>query len=775
MFSAVLPPKIRLGDVLLDTVQQELLHADQRITLEPKVFEVLCYLMQHRDRYVSLTELHDAVWQGRVVSDTAVRRAVSKLRTVLQDNDLQQPQFVRSGMKRGYQWLVAPFAVDSTADYAVTLSTTPVNLAHSNLTTAHMNVFTSDVSMADSTALNAASHTLAQPSEEASTPSSAAKVQVTPQQIPSQTEHVSILNQPTAKPSRRNFVLVGALCTALLACGALLLVDKPWSNLAADKPSASAAELDVLLNIPGMKSLLATSHDGQQQAFMAMIEGQFNLYLFNRSNSALHKIRTPGPSNSIYFAEFTPDNQYLLFGGFGQVPAYFLQPLADLTAEPLLIDTRIFSKVEGSPLVLSAHDFILSGTRNPGESGTYQRYNFTTQQWSAFTHNHQVGELDLKARLSPDGSKVAMFRLNNNPVPSTTVQVYQRESADLLYSHTLNQYFFNLEWLDEKQLVLTPARFSPQLFRLDLPTGHLSTEAVQHAFAETRRSAGSNEWFAIVAPDVKPPRFQLATLPDMAQEQQMFNLPGKPLDLAFSQVPGKLLLTEYEDKQFKLSLFDTKTGTKTLYLSHQDRFRVLQPHSEKPLILLQSDRLLLLDTTHGTLQQVTSKQQKVQDGYFHAHDNAIYFTEQISDQWRVSKYDLDHRQTSLVATGYRYLHRWQDTYAAVDGQGQFWLLDYRLIPDRKLPLKLPGDFFYARLFLQGDILTVTELTKQLTWRVHQLDLVKLTRTYSDLPVNPVRVPDAISVKDGQILFANWLQVSSPVVRLPGPPIPLQPL
>lgn len=768
MSFAVLPSKIRLGDVLLDTVQQELIQADQRITLEPKVFEVLCYLMAHRDRYVSLTELHDAVWQGRVVSDTAVRRAVSKLRTVLQDNDLQQPQFIRSGMKRGYQWMVAPVAVDNTTELAVPLAAanSPVNLAHSSTTT---NGFSTDFS----TTSNAAASTLAHVSEEAAPSSSAAKQQISPAPIPNQAVQAGVSNTSTAKSSWRNFALVGALCTALLACGALLLVDKPWSNVPADQLSAPAAELDVLLNIPGMKSLLATSRDGQQQAFMAMIEGQFNLYLFNRSNNALHKIRTPGPSNSIYFAEFTPDNKYLLFGGFGQVPAYFLQPLADLTAEPLLIDTRIFSKVEGSPLVLSAHDFILSGTRNPGESGTYQRYNFTTQQWSAFTHNHQVGELDLKARLSPDGSKVAMFRLNNNPVPSTTVQVYQRESAELLYSHTLNQYFFNLEWLDEKQLVLTPARFSPQLFRLDLLTGHLSTETVQHAFAETRRSTGPNEWFAIVAPDVKPPRFQLATLSNMTQEQQIFNLPGKPLDLAFSQVPGQLLLTEYEDKQFKLSLFDTKTGTKTLYLSHQDRFRVLQPHSEKPLILLQSDRLLLLDTTHGTLQQVTSKQQKVQDGYFHAHDNAIYFTEQISDQWRVSKYDLDNRQTSLVATGYRYLHRWQDTYAAVDGQGQFWLLDYRLIPDRKLPLKLPGDFFYARLFLQGDTLTVTELTKQLTWRVHQVDLVKSTRTHSDLPVNPVRVPDAISVKDGQILFANWLQVSSPVVRLPGPPIPLQ--
>lgn len=73
----------------------------EEISLEPKVFDVLAYLCANHSHYVSIQELHENVWLGRVVSDAAVRRSVSKLRFILA-LDEEQEQYIKSAHKRGY-------------------------------------------------------------------------------------------------------------------------------------------------------------------------------------------------------------------------------------------------------------------------------------------------------------------------------------------------------------------------------------------------------------------------------------------------------------------------------------------------------------------------------------------------------------------------------------------------------------------------------------------------------------------------------------------------
>lgn len=96
---------MQLGEFILCPVNQQLEIGAERIPLEPKVYQVLCYLLSQQQRFVSLEELHQQVWAGRVVSDTAVRRSISKLRAAFQDQ--QEPaRYIQSAAKRGYRWLV---------------------------------------------------------------------------------------------------------------------------------------------------------------------------------------------------------------------------------------------------------------------------------------------------------------------------------------------------------------------------------------------------------------------------------------------------------------------------------------------------------------------------------------------------------------------------------------------------------------------------------------------------------------------------------------------
>lgn len=100
-----MPSQFRFAGFELDPPSRALVLAGTPVAIEPKVFDVLSYLVEHRERAVGRDELIAAVW-GRVdVSDATLQQAISRLRRVLRETaDLP---FVRTVSRHGYQW-VAP-------------------------------------------------------------------------------------------------------------------------------------------------------------------------------------------------------------------------------------------------------------------------------------------------------------------------------------------------------------------------------------------------------------------------------------------------------------------------------------------------------------------------------------------------------------------------------------------------------------------------------------------------------------------------------------------
>jgi DNA-binding winged helix-turn-helix (wHTH) protein len=47
------------GDCILDADRRELRHSEQVVVIEPKVLQVLLYLLQHRDRIVTKDDLFE--------------------------------------------------------------------------------------------------------------------------------------------------------------------------------------------------------------------------------------------------------------------------------------------------------------------------------------------------------------------------------------------------------------------------------------------------------------------------------------------------------------------------------------------------------------------------------------------------------------------------------------------------------------------------------------------------------------------------------------------
>lgn len=98
--------KYRVAEFTIDTARYRVSAGDVPVPVEPKVFDLLVYLIRHRDRVLSRDELLREVWGGREVSDATLSNHVKSARRVLGDNgDLQQTILTIRG--RGYQF-VAP-------------------------------------------------------------------------------------------------------------------------------------------------------------------------------------------------------------------------------------------------------------------------------------------------------------------------------------------------------------------------------------------------------------------------------------------------------------------------------------------------------------------------------------------------------------------------------------------------------------------------------------------------------------------------------------------
>src|SRR5919108_946084 len=94
------------GDYTLDTQRYELHHAGEPIKLRRKVFQVLAYLLAHRDRVVSKQELLEHLWPNQFVGDETLTSCIKALRKALGEWG-RTPRFLRTLHGQGYRFVGA--------------------------------------------------------------------------------------------------------------------------------------------------------------------------------------------------------------------------------------------------------------------------------------------------------------------------------------------------------------------------------------------------------------------------------------------------------------------------------------------------------------------------------------------------------------------------------------------------------------------------------------------------------------------------------------------
>jgi TolB-like protein len=93
-----------LGDCVLDPDRRELSRGSAVIATGPQVFDLLLYLVENRERVVSRDDLLDAVWGGRIVSESTLASHINAVRKAIGDSG-QEQRLIRTVARKGFRFV----------------------------------------------------------------------------------------------------------------------------------------------------------------------------------------------------------------------------------------------------------------------------------------------------------------------------------------------------------------------------------------------------------------------------------------------------------------------------------------------------------------------------------------------------------------------------------------------------------------------------------------------------------------------------------------------
>src|SRR5262249_56282105 len=74
------------------------------VPVEPQVFDLLEHLIRHRDRVVSKDDLIASVWQGRIISESAISTQINAARCAIADSGDKQ-RLIKTIPRKGIRFV----------------------------------------------------------------------------------------------------------------------------------------------------------------------------------------------------------------------------------------------------------------------------------------------------------------------------------------------------------------------------------------------------------------------------------------------------------------------------------------------------------------------------------------------------------------------------------------------------------------------------------------------------------------------------------------------
>jgi DNA-binding winged helix-turn-helix (wHTH) protein len=98
--------EFRFGQWQVVPSRRVLLQHGREVIPRAKVFDLLVYLLEHRERVVTREELLSELWGGRSIAENSLAQCIIELRKILGD-DARNPRFIQTIPKAGYRIIAA--------------------------------------------------------------------------------------------------------------------------------------------------------------------------------------------------------------------------------------------------------------------------------------------------------------------------------------------------------------------------------------------------------------------------------------------------------------------------------------------------------------------------------------------------------------------------------------------------------------------------------------------------------------------------------------------
>ena len=705
---------IQIGRYQLDEEEMVLSCDDQRVLLEPKVFDVLTYFCQHQNRYISMAELHENIWQGRCVSDAAVRRIISKIR-ILMNDDHKNPTYIQSLPKRGYK-LICPVEYDIEDD-----------------------VETSAVESTAVVTLDVSEHNEA---KNYNGPAESEEHQDLAEEVAGKS--VQVIKKP--KKFKYAFLSLLILCICILA-----YLAKSWFFPA-------IVHTQVVNTLPGDKIAVTQSADGSYLAFSGQVQDDsgFQIYIKHQSDFDFRPItqqaHLPGA------LAFSADNQFLYFSDSSQNNSSLnrINIKSESSSGEVVVDN--FFLISDVFTARTSNEIYFAGQKTKDAPFLIYKYDPNIKESYAITASSQAENLDIKGDISFDGSRLAVLRTNLLS-HSDEIRIISLTTKEVLFRKVVQSDVFDLAWVSNSNILILK---KDRLFEVNVITGDETSKSTQEIDLASLESInqrvlsinlGSKEKLFI---EKKLPFPELVTKRLIQKDiYQMSYFDDKIIALLKS--PG---ITQ-------LGFLDLETDKFDSFLATEYDLIILDVAPSRGLILVQINRrFALFDPNNADLEYITSGDDFIGDASFSVDDKQVLFTTKNYEQWWASIFEITSKITNPLITDARYIRPYGSNYIIGNAKGQLFYYDFegknRTALNQVLSQEPNTRWFARSNFIYWSAHDLVDTT------FNQLDISNIekpTLHTINFSYNQVEPDFAIDANNENILMSQIKNVTSEVVEI----------
>lgn len=687
--------KVNLGKFIFDTSSHVLYQGEKELEAEPKVLEVLAYLHSHRDRYISLQELHEKVWVGRVVSDTAVRGTIKKLRTLLDDSDITEPEYIKSQSKRGYKLICSVSALMPGVATGSTHNPAEPESGIWDLTGGYADVI------------------------------------VQPVKAPARSFRLSVLT-------------IALLCGATLAGLGLLWQQKVSVAEVFDNTQQIA---EVIPTVGGEKRSLVLSPDGAHLAFIGRknLSEPWQIYLMQRHTRELRSIPVAISQPSKLFF----DGNHALFVinqklGNSSIYRLTLDSSPQPATEPVLSFPMIAHMSPGQ----QGDDWLINAVEEGHSTVMLYSWNASANILQRIqARNSAVDHIYLSV-YSPAKTLLASVVLNGL---EHWLEIQDVQSKRVIYSKPTDGLVDKLDWLDEGALIELGVK-GLNFIQLSSVSQQLLSEDSEEKITDFSISKDRKQLFVLRNAYSTEEEFSEIELATSQPTGRIINTFSGMRSINYTGQDHVFFATVKQQEQRLLVKYDQANGSKKTLFSTDQRLELLEHHPEKDALLLQvGQQLVVVSVQTGSVEVVSSSQ-----SYLDAHaafsqdGKRVFFGQLVAGAWELHQFDRSTQLSKRVVSGYRSLRQTADGYVAANVKGQLFVLDAGFNLVKQLSHSINTEFI-GRWYVRGQRVIWTDFDFATTW-LKQLDLKSEEFKQVSFPFEKMRPRFAVNHEGNRAIF-----------------------